>query len=199
MAREDETRKQDDHNNIESSEAAENAAENSSEKVEGNEHAPPEPEQPELSEIEILKAEWEKEREELKARLMRKQADFDNFRRISRAEQEETREYALFIFLQKLLPVLDNLERAIDSAQAETVPDSYREGLEMIYRQMLQLLEQEGVAMMESLGQPFDPNYHHAVLQVEEGEPGCVVEELQKGYLYKQRVLRPAMVKVCKS
>ena len=69
----------------------------------------------------------------------------------------------------------------------------------MIYRQMLQLLEQEGVTVMDSQGQPFDPKYHHAVLQVEEGEPGCVAEELQKGYFYKQRVLRPAMVKVCKS
>ncbi|HOL17872.1 MAG TPA: nucleotide exchange factor GrpE [Bacillota bacterium] len=198
MAREDESKKQ-DHNHIENSEAAENAAGESSAVDEGSEQALPEPEQPELSEIEILKAEWEKEREELKARLLRKQADFDNFRRISRAEQEETREYALFKFLEKLLPVLDNMERAIDSARSEAVPDSYREGLEMIHRQMLQLLEQEGVTVMDSLGQPFDPNYHHAVLQVEEGEPGCVAEELQKGYLYKQRVLRPAMVKVCRS
>lgn len=150
-----------------------------------------------LSDLDQHKAAWEKEREELLGQLMRKQADFDNFRRISRADQGESREYGLFKFLEKLLPVLDNLERALQSARKETVSDSYVEGLDMIYRQMLQLLEQEGVTAMVPTGQPFDPHYHHAVMQVEEGEPGCVAEELQKGYLYKKRVLRPALVKVC--
>lgn len=156
-----------------------------------------EADEPIFSEIEQHKAAWEKEREELIGQLIRKQADFDNFRRISRAEQDESREYGLFKFLEKLLPVLDNLERALQSARKETVSDSYVEGLDMIYRQMLQLLEQEGVTTMEPTGQPFDPHYHHAVMQVEEGEPGCVAGELQKGYLYKKRVLRPALVKVC--
>ncbi len=155
-------------------------------------------EEPNLSELEQYKAAWEKEKEELLGQLMRKQADFDNFRRISRAEQDESREYGLFKFLEKLLPVLDNLERALESARKEAVSDSYVEGLGMIFRQMLQLLEQEGVSAMEPTGQPFDPHYHHAVMQVEEGEPGCVSEELQKGYLYKKRVLRPALVKVCR-
>lgn len=151
-----------------------------------------------LSEHEQEKQAWKREKEELMDRLLRKQADFDNYRRISRSEKEETREYALFEFAAKLLPVLDNLERAMQSASGEQVPGSYIEGLEMIYRQLLGLLEQEGVTVMEAAGRPFDPNYHHAVLQVEEGEPGCVAGELQKGYLFKNRVLRPAMVKVCK-
>lgn len=151
-----------------------------------------------LSEIEQLKAVWEKEREELMGRLMRRQADFENFRRISRIEQEEFREYGLFKFLEKLLPVLDNLERALGSARKEAVPDVHLEGLDMICRQLFQLMEQEGVSVMDPTGRPFDPNYHHAVLQVEEGEPGCVAGELQKGYLYKKKVLRPALVKVCR-
>jgi molecular chaperone GrpE len=151
-----------------------------------------------LSEIEQMKAVWEKEREELMGRLMRRQADFENFRRISRTEQEETREYSLFRFFEKLLPILDNLERALGSARGESVPDAHIAGLDMIYRQLFQLMEQEGVAVMDPTGRPFDPNYHHAVLEVEEGEPGCVAGELQKGYLYKKKVLRPALVKVCR-
>lgn len=147
-------------------------------------------------------AEVEELREQLKLKqeeMLRKQADFANFRRISREEKEEVREYALTDFLGKLLPVLDNMERAIDSAREKDVPPSYLEGLEMIHKQFLQVLEQEGVTAMEPLGQNFDPNYHHAVLKGEdsEGEPGTVVDELQKGYMYKKRVLRPAMVKVC--
>jgi len=151
------------------------------------------------AELDHIKAVWEKEKEELVERLKRKQADFENFRRISRAEQEESREYGLFKFLEKLLPVLDNLERALISAREEDVPGSYIDGLEMICRQTLTLLELEGVTVMDPMGRPFDPVYHHAVLQVEEGEPGCVAGELQKGYLYKNKVLRPALVKVCRS
>lgn len=139
-----------------------------------------------------------REKEELINLLQRERAGFDNYRRISRAEQDEAREYGLFNFLGRLLPVLDNLERALQSARGENVPASYIEGLEIINRQLLQLLEQEGASPLAALGQPFDPHYHHAVMQTNEGEaaPGTVVEELQKGYLYKKKVLRPALVKV---
>lgn len=140
----------------------------------------------------------EREKEELINLLQRERAGFDNFRRISRAERDEAREYGLFDFLCRLLPVLDNLERALQSGCGENVPASYVEGLEIINRQLLQLLEQEGVTPLAALGEPFDPHYHHAVMQTNEGEaePGTVVEELQKGYLYKKKVLRPALVKV---
>lgn len=142
-----------------------------------------------------------KENENLLALLQRARADLDNFRRISRAQQEEAREHGLAEFLKKLLPVLDNLERALQAARDESVPPSHVEGLEMIESQLLSLLEQEGAAAMEAKGASFDPHYHHAVLQAEEGEedgaePGIVLEEFQKGYLYKKKVLRPAMVKV---
>ncbi|MEW5785912.1 MAG: nucleotide exchange factor GrpE [Bacillota bacterium] len=150
---------------------------------------------------------WQREKEELSGQLqrkhdelLRKQADFDNFRRISRSEQEEAREYALFSFLEKLLPILDNLERALQSARQANVAATYVEGLEMIYKQLAHLLELEGVTVIDCAGRPFDPHYHHAVMQAAEGEgePGTVTEELQRGYMHKKRVLRPAMVKVCR-
>ena len=151
-----------------------------------------------LSALERERLAWRQEKDDLVGMLQRKQADLDNFRRISRAEHEAAREYGLFTFLGKLLPVLDNLERALQSARCEGVPGSYVEGLDMICKQLWLLLEQEGAAEIEALGKPFDPHYHHAVLQTNEGEaePGTVLEELQKGYLFKKRVLRPAMVKV---
>ncbi|HPU01621.1 MAG TPA: nucleotide exchange factor GrpE [Bacillota bacterium] len=143
--------------------------------------------------------EWEREREELISLLQRKQADLDNFRRISRMREEEIRTYGLFNFLEKLLPVVDNLERALEVARDdENVPESHLKGLQMIHKQLRQLLEQEGVVEIEAVGKQFDPHLHEAVMQTAEGEgePGSVVEEFQKGYLYKDRVLRHAKVKV---
>ncbi len=144
--------------------------------------------------------EWQQEKEELLEQLKRKQADIDNLRRISKIEQAEAREYALHHFLCRLLPVLDNLERALESARSdENMPAGHVEGLEMIYKQLMQILEQEGVREIEAVGCKFDPNCHHAVMQEEsdESEPGIVLEELQKGYHHRKKVLRPAMVKVC--
>ncbi len=144
---------------------------------------------------------WEQEREELMDRLKRKQAEMENLRRISKKEQAEAREYALHDFLSRLLPVLDNLERALESARSDdNIPEAHLDGLKMIYRQMIQILEQEGVSAIEAEGTPFDPHCHHAVMEVEsdQQEPGNVVEEMQKGYWHRERVLRPAMVKVCR-
>lgn len=142
---------------------------------------------------------WTRQREELISLVQRKQADLDNFRRISRMKEEEIRSYSLSEFLKNLLPVLDNMERALATAREdESVPESHIRGLLMIRKQLLQLLEQEGVVPMEALGEMFDPRFHEAVMQSAEGqgEPGSVVDELQKGYLYKERVLRPARVAV---
>ncbi len=144
--------------------------------------------------------EWQQEKEELLDKLKRKQADIDNLRRISKIEQAEAREYALHQFLSRLLPVLDNLERALESACSdENMPAGHVEGLEMIYKQLIQILEQEGVSEIEAVGCKFDPNCHHAVMQEksDQSEPGIVLEELQKGYHHRKKVLRPAMVKVC--
>lgn len=143
--------------------------------------------------------EWLCQKEELIALVQRKQADLDNFRRISRNREEEIRNYGLFEFLKGLLPVLDNMERALATAYEDgDVPEAHIKGLEMIRKQMLQLLEQEGVVPIEALGETFDPHIHEAVMQSPggEGAPGSVVEEIQKGYLYRERVLRPARVAV---
>lgn len=154
----------------------------------------------ELSELEAAEKKWLQEKEELLDSLKRKQADIDNLRRIGKMEQADAREYALYEFLNRLLPVLDNIERALGSAHsAENIPAAFVDGLDMIRKQLLQLFEQEGVSIIESVGEQFDPNCHHAVLQVEseEAEPGTVLEELQRGYRHHKRILRPSMVKVC--
>ncbi len=154
-----------------------------------------------MSELEEMSQAWQQEKSDLLDQLKRKQADIDNLRRIGKMEQAEAREYALQDFLCRLLPVLDNLERALEAAcSAKDVPPAYTDGLEMIRKQLLQILEQEEVSVIEAVGSLFDPHCHHAVMQVdqEDSEPGTVLEELQKGYRHRKRILRPSMVKVCR-
>ncbi|MNN38377.1 heat shock protein GrpE [compost metagenome] len=138
------------------------------------------------------------EAEEHKQRLLRTQADFDNFRRRTLKEKEELGKYASAKLITELLPVLDNFERALSTVNDNTEVSSYSKGVEMIFRQFEGVLQAEGLAAMETVGQPFNPEYHQAIMQVEseDHEEGIVVEELQKGYLLKDKVLRPAMVKV---
>lgn len=145
--------------------------------------------------------ELRRQSEENHQRLLRLQADYDNFRKRTRQEKEEFAKYASQKLLEQLLPVLDNFDRAVDaSKQPGGDYESLVKGLDMINRQLQQVLEQEGVQPMNAVGQPFDPELHQAVMQVESEEfgEGVVVEELQKGYRLKDKVLRPAMVKVNK-
>ncbi|MEW5921721.1 MAG: nucleotide exchange factor GrpE [Bacillota bacterium] len=153
----------------------------------------------EATEQELLQrkiADLEQEKEELMGRLMRLQADFDNYRKRSRAEREEIVDYAAFDLICKLLPVIDNLDRACTST--ETGSEGIVEGVAMITRQLKELLEKQGVKVIECKGKPFNPQYHEAVLREESGEypPDTIVDELQKGYILKDRVIRPSMVKV---
>ncbi|OGX61644.1 MAG: nucleotide exchange factor GrpE [Paenibacillus sp. RIFOXYA1_FULL_44_5] len=131
-------------------------------------------------------------------RFLRTQADFDNFRRRSRQEKEEYLKYASLKLIEQLLPVVDNFSRALSTAQGTQDYDSLLRGVDMIYRQLEQALVQEGLTPLETVGQAFNPEFHQAVIQVEseEHEEGIVIEELQKGYMLKDKVLRPAMVKV---
>jgi molecular chaperone GrpE len=131
-------------------------------------------------------------------KLVRVQADFDNFRRRTRQEKEEFAKYASLKVIEQLLPVVDNFERALASSKDGGDFESLRKGLEMTFRQLEQALSSEGLQAMEAVGQPFNPEFHQAVMKVEtsEFEEGIVVEELQKGYLLKDKVIRPAMVKV---
>lgn len=132
--------------------------------------------------------------------FLRARADLENYRRRARKELEETARYGAAPLAEALLPVLDNMERALASGRNSDCGDAFYEGVEMVYRQMLQVLSEAGLSPIEAVGKPFDPHLHNAVMQTEsdEYEPGTVVEELQRGYQFKDRVLRPTMVKVSK-
>ncbi len=139
-----------------------------------------------------------KQADENHQRFLRVQADFDNFRRRTLKEKEELGQYASMKLIGQLLPVVDNFGRAIEAAKSGGDVESFAKGVDMIFRQLEQLLEQEGLKAMDTVGQPFNPEVHQAIMQVEsdEHEEGIVVEEIQKGYMLKDKVLRPAMVKV---
>lgn len=156
-----------------------------------------------LNEAEEAKAaadNWKKQAEQNKDMYLRTLADYENYRRRARREKEEALKYGVVPFLESLLPVLDNFERALDAADSSQDAQVLQEGIEMVYRQFLNVLSQAGLTMIETEGKPFNPYEHNAVAQVdaEETESGMVVEELQAGYRYLDRVIRPSMVKVSK-
>ncbi len=130
--------------------------------------------------------------------LLRLQAEFDNYRKRTQKEKAEIIKYASERLIGELLPVLDNFERAASSAQLNPDINAFSQGVDLIYRQLQTALSKEGLKAIESMGQPFDPNLHDAVLRVESDEhpENTVVEELQKGYYLKEKILRPSMVKV---
>ena len=145
------------------------------------------------AEIDKLQA----EKTELINTLQRLQADFENFRRRTRLEKEDFYKYASEGVLSQLLPIVDNFERALAAAKdGET--KNFIPGVEMIFRQLTQLMEKEGMAAIEAVGCPFDPNVHEAVMQVEDknSPKDTVLEVLQKGYTLKGKLLRPSVVKV---
>ena len=133
--------------------------------------------------------------EELTDRLQRTMAEFDNYRK--RTEKEKASMYVIGAkeVVEKILPVVDNFERGLVSAQEG---DAFAEGMQMVYKQLMAALSEMGVQPIEAVGQAFDPNLHNAVMHVEDPEAGenTIVEELQKGYLYKDFVVRHSMVKV---
>ena len=133
-------------------------------------------------------------------RLLRTAADAENFKKRLQREKEEQTRYANESFIRELLPVIDNLERALDHSQAESNQGSLLEGLNMTLKGFVDTLARFGCTAVEAVGQPFDPNYHEAVSQEETADydSNIVVRELQKGYTLKDRLLRPAMVVVSK-
>ncbi len=145
--------------------------------------------------IELLQT----EKEENYQRLVRLQAEFDNYKKRTLKEREAERKYKSQDLVNELLPAIDNFERAL---QVEVTGDAKNlvEGITMVYKQLLEALKSQGVETIETEGKEFDPSLHHAVMQVEDEsiESNTVVEELQKGYMLKDRVIRPAMVKVNK-
>lgn len=139
------------------------------------------------------------EKEQLQDRLLRVQAEFDNFKRRTEKERIAERKYKSQEVITELLPVLDNFERALQTEVTEE-NKGFAEGIQMVYNQFLEALTNQGVEVIEAVNKEFDPNMHHAVMQVEEEsfDSNIVVEELQKGFILKEKVIRPAMVKVNK-
>jgi molecular chaperone GrpE len=135
-----------------------------------------------------------------KEQWMRSAADFDNFRKRSRKELEDTRKAGREELLKDLLPVFDNLERAMASAERATDIKPVSDGLKMVLRQFIDTIGRSGITKVPTIGQPFDPGLHEAIQQVEsdEVEPGTVVAEVQPGYLQGDRLVRAAMVVVAK-
>jgi len=139
------------------------------------------------------------ERDSLVDRLARAQAEFENARRRASREQQDFRDYAAADAIKALLPALDSFERALESGKSEG--GDFRGGVELIYKQLQDALAKLGVRPIPAKGEPFDPHYHEAIELVDTTDVPDheIVEELQRGYKFKDRLLRPAMVKVAKN
>jgi molecular chaperone GrpE len=146
------------------------------------------------AELEKVKA----ERDSLLDRLARMQAEFENARRRANKEQQDYRDYAVTDVVKTFLPVIDSLERAL---KVNSDSNEFRQGVELIHKQLQAALSKLSVQPIAAEGQPFDPRYHEAIEMVEtrEAPDHQVIEELQRGYRFKDRLLRPAMVKVAKN
>lgn len=155
----------------------------------------------EKSEVEVLKETIAKLEEELsvaKNAYFKAYADTENIKRRLQSEADNTRKYRIQSFATEVLPVIDNLERALANIPADETISNYFVGFNMIYTQLMNALTNEGVTEVEALNLPFDPNFHQALMsEVVDGvEANTVVEVLQKGYKLKDRIIRPALVKV---
>jgi molecular chaperone GrpE len=150
-----------------------------------------------LSEIDKLGA----ERDALLDRLARLQAEFDNARKRAVREQQEFREFAAADVIKSILPALDSFERALKAPSGGSNSSDLRSGLELIFRQFQDALQKLGVQPIQSVGKRFDPRVHEAIEMVDttEAEDHHVLDELQRGYKYKDRLLRPAMVRVARN
>lgn len=161
------------------------AEEEASQQNEGN---------PYEEEIQMLKNKLE----EADNRYLRLQADFDNFRRRIRLDTEANEKYRAQKLITDLLPALDNFERALQMEADHEQTKSLLQGMEMVYRSILEAIKKEGVEAIDALNKEFDPHLHQAVMQAEDENYGSniVIQEFQKGYMLKDRVIRPSMVKV---
>ena len=136
--------------------------------------------------------------EELTDRLTRQMAEFDNFRKRTEREKSQMYEIGAKDIIEKILPVIDNFERGLAAVPEDSKEDPFVEGMEKIYKQIMTTLEGVGVKPIEAVGQEFNPDFHNAVMHVEDEEAGenIITEEFQKGYMYHDSVVRHSMVKV---
>lgn len=162
----------------------------------GSEEGPEESAEQDPAQGKIL--ELEAKIEEMENRYLRLQADFDNARRRARLDMEAARKYRAQDLATDLLQALDNFERATKVEADNEQTKSLLQGMDMVYKSLLDALKKEGIEPIDAVGKEFDPHLHQAVMQVQDKdfESNIVVEEFQKGYMLKDRVIRPAMVKV---
>ncbi len=155
----------------------------------------------EIEELKTMLEEKEKEFKEHHDRLLRLAADFENYKKRTAREKEDWGKFANEDLIRAILPFIDNLERALDHAQKVADTGVLIEGVRLTIQQLLQTLNKFGLSSFQSVGKPFDPAVHEAMLVVEtdKHEPNQVVEEFQKGYLLNDRLLRPATVSVSKA
>ncbi|MBO9325295.1 MAG: nucleotide exchange factor GrpE [Roseiflexus sp.] len=153
---------------------------------------------PSVEALQARIAELERENAELRDNWLRAVADYKNFKRRTDQERAELIRSASAALILKLLPVMDDLERAMAGVTPEVAETPWYSGFKLIPQKLQAILESEGVSRMQTVGEPFDPNRHEAIIYEpsEDGEDGKVIAELQHGYLLHDRVLRPAMVKV---
>jgi len=158
------------------------------------EAAPDQPEEVVNKEVEELK----KQSEDNYNRLLRMQADFDNYKKRVAKEREDMYHTALEAVAGQLLPVVDNMERAAEAFRKDQLDEKYISGVELVYKQLLDVLDKNGIKEIEALEKDFDPNVHHAVMQMpgEDEDENKVKEVFQKGYILGNKVIRPTLVKV---
>ena len=147
-------------------------------------------------EVEELKAEYEAQHD----RMLRTVAEYENSRKRAEREKEEFRKYALEEVVKDLIPVIDSIERAIESTNESEDFKSLSEGVQLIHKQFLDSMERRGVTPIEAVGAPFDPTQHEAIMHIESDDvaANCVIEDFQRGYMLNDRVIRPSMVSVSK-
>ena len=157
-----------------------------------------EPKKKKLFEKKNKKDKKDEQIEELTDKVKRQMAEFDNFRKRTEKEKSQMYDMGAKTIVEKILPVIDNFERGLAAVPEDNKEDAFVVGMDKIYRQMLTVLEEAGVKPIEAVGAEFDPNFHNAVMHVEDETLGenVVAEELQKGYMYRDTVVRHSMVKV---
>jgi len=153
------------------------------------------------SDLSSLNSELRTERDGYLDQLQRKQAEFENYKRRTEAERQQQSKRATIQLIAEILPILDDFERAVETASDTEQPDAYRTGIEQIYRKLAELLKKRGVTPIETLGKKFDPNFHEAVLHEEsdDHQDGEIIEEYRRGYMLGSELLRASMVKVAKA
>ena len=206
MSKKDEQKMKEMQQEIDAAEAEESAAEESAPETapedaakDAADAAAPDAQEAPEDDASALKAQVESLQAALAEkdnRVKRLQADFENFRRRTSKEREELANVVTQDLLKGMLPILDNFDRAMAAEQKDS--ESFQKGVEMIYTQLHETLKNDGLEPIETEGQKFDPNFHQAVMRVENPdlEDDTIAQELQKGYIVKGRVIRPSMVQV---